>query len=548
MKAKIEKGEASNYQDASKIIERESVKENIDAKLNYLKKLYSKRSGLNLDDVETSSDFLGGSSIGSAGLGMGMGLQLRQELKMGLEQSLEIEGLKDYINLDLGDSLEGISDRKKMIDWVAPHEIAHLVDWDLSDASDNFTDERKEEIERLAEELSGVGDFEAEEIIKHSLKECLIDGLGFKMALAYGVSNPSLKSQKERTGCCVKAFIHAQNVFENIVEASLEKEQEDGADKECFFRHQIVILRMISSGEMLKKSADQLNVDQNLLILLDNTIKKLQNKFNELNVVFEIMNKENEQDFIKLGCDFFAGFDYESLIQQKREEDTRREREKEESDRSWERQKKARELATKRWQEKQEREKQKKEKEFWKDKSELKQYLDDLISISEKIGFSHTIYKIAEEVFSYAELHNVYKKNLESETLFYLLCDYPKNEAESRSAIFEIYKKTDLAKTSDKKASESGSFREVCTEKERFKNWQKLYKKIKEIIKNEAVLLKGTKYLVNDENILFLLKEFAKLYENFQKSVKNKNLDSKSLFEFKEKFQALFFGRLFNGK
>lgn len=250
-------------------LKKERVLEEIEHKAEYLKKLYELHTGLDLHHVDVEALDESGTTIGSVSVGLSQRPSLSQRQELTLEQRLEFRSKRDLIELAVGEDTEKIIQRFSMIDWVAPHEIAHLIDW----ASNHFTEKLLEnqimqnKIETIVRTIDPVKQELAKEMIALSFKESLIDGIGFYCASEYGTSDITHdQDRKKRKQDISTAFSTTMEIVKTII-------REEAHDEESQSRYQIILLRMIAVSK-------QISEDQKTTTLLEALFQQLNKETN----------------------------------------------------------------------------------------------------------------------------------------------------------------------------------------------------------------------------------------------------------------------------
>lgn len=147
---------------------------------------------------------------------MGLSLKLIQSLSQ--TQRLEIvQALCPVrydlptVELEMGPTLENTLKRSQFVDWVMPHELAHIVDWKCGEPARAFVNKATSEIEEVVQLLPAETRETGRILIASQLAECVIDGIGFQMAREIGVSdfqlaNPMTKPE-QRVPHIIKSFV-----------------------------------------------------------------------------------------------------------------------------------------------------------------------------------------------------------------------------------------------------------------------------------------------------------------------------------------------------
>lgn len=270
-------------------LKKERLLEDIENKTEYLKSLYTLHTGLDLHDVDVEALDESGTTIGSVSVGLSQRPSLSQRQELTLEQRLEFRSKRDLIELEVGEDTEKIIQRFSMIDWVAPHEIAHLIDW----ASNHFSEKLLEsqimqnKIKTIARAFDPVKQALAKEMIALSFKESLIDGIGFYCASEYGTSDIAHdQDRKKRKQDISTAFSTTMEIVKTII-------REEAHDEESQSRYQIILLRMITVSK-------QVSADQKTTTLLESAYDKLNQKTN-------LISDEQKNTLIALFTEAFDG-------------------------------------------------------------------------------------------------------------------------------------------------------------------------------------------------------------------------------------------------
>lgn len=221
------------------------VRETLEKRIEYLHQLYAASTGLDIGDIDGQVGSGGGSV---ASVGMSMSMSMRQEIKMQLSHAL---GTNSYIHFETDDyddgtssNLEGMRRRAPMVDWLVPHEVAHMVDKALHEPSENLIANYDTDIDAIVASGTEEDKVEWVEQLRHTMQESFMDGLGIKMALRYGTSDLNDQSVQER-------IVTLTGAFAGVVEVISEKLLQRGfaADNKIFAV--LTAIRMQANAEHL---------------------------------------------------------------------------------------------------------------------------------------------------------------------------------------------------------------------------------------------------------------------------------------------------------
>jgi hypothetical protein len=226
------------------------ILEQIGSKTTYLKELYELESGYDLGYL--SGHGTRGSGTGSVMSGAGVGVGVGAGIKV--SHSLVLEGVRDGIYLEMGDSLEDAQKRLGMEDFVAPHEIGHLMVNELNNLDKKVLVKFQKDIESICFSMDEDNRLEYEHNIGHHLKECVVDAVGVKMALDYGVSDPFIQNRNERLQSFLKGMISTSQVVLDLTQGNKLKDEEKRG-YEFFF------LRLIANIDHFIRLIDQMDFD-----------------------------------------------------------------------------------------------------------------------------------------------------------------------------------------------------------------------------------------------------------------------------------------------
>jgi len=291
MKAEIKEIEK---REAMILAQEEYLRDQIERQIDYLKEIYSIGTGLELEYVESRASQEAGNVIGSVSLSYG--LRLKQSLK--LEMGLELDAEHDNLTLEMGDDLESVKKRVAMVNWVAPHEIAHLVDIASNIHSRFFTEENLAPMETVVNNWSGNNQDLAKEMMLSIIKEIIIDAIGYRMLKEYGSANPFDQTETERIGAALRGYIAMMDVLENILRTHAE-------DEEMKSRYSAILLRMIAVGEIITEEARTNKVDEKLIKDTEREMEKLKAVFDNFNSETRFINEGQIRDIIEMCKGYF---------------------------------------------------------------------------------------------------------------------------------------------------------------------------------------------------------------------------------------------------
>lgn len=269
-------------------LKKDHLLEQIEHHADYLLNLYSAGTGILLHDVKGTALEEPGHVGGS--VSMTLRPALIQEQKLVLK--LELHAAKDELTLEMGDDMDSIRKRINMVNWVAPHEIAHLVD--RSQETVNRLFKENGAIYEQAQTLIGSwkeSDRElAGEMLGMTLQETAVDGIGFRLVKEHGTSDPFDESAAQRIAAALRGYVAEFDVLKTILRTHAET-------PEMKSRYSIIILRAIAAGETLMHEAEKSNVGLDVIEDVDAIS-------NELKDIFYVFNNETgfvaDTDILKI--------------------------------------------------------------------------------------------------------------------------------------------------------------------------------------------------------------------------------------------------------
>jgi len=291
MKAEIEEGEKH---EAMMSAQDEYLRDQIERQTDYLKEIYSIGTGLDLEYTESRASQEAGDVVGSVTLGHG--LRIKQSLK--LELKLELEAEKDNLTLEMGEDLESVKKRMAMVNWVAPHEIAHLVDIASDMHKRLFTEKELAPMDTVVNNWRGGNQELAREMMSSVVKETTIDAVGYRMVKEYGTANPLDSTKVERISSALRGYIAMMDVLENILQTHAE-------DEEMKSRYSAILLREIADGELIAEEARANNVDEKLISDTEREIEKLKTVFNNFNQETRFIDEGQIRDIVEMCKGYF---------------------------------------------------------------------------------------------------------------------------------------------------------------------------------------------------------------------------------------------------
>ena len=211
----------------------EQLEELITGKGEYLKCLVARGTGLEqISDTAVREEFSASDTPGSVMIGMSMSVGLRLVMTHTLSTSLSP---LDGISLKHGSTVEEKRKYLEVQDFVAAHEIGHVVDRELGvdggDYSKDFVKETyAESLVSIADRLAGgYGDKnKLVERMEHEVAECFIDGLGWRMSTEFGTGNLNDATVEQREATVANGFLQALKV----VSERIQREDVDDDDEE----------------------------------------------------------------------------------------------------------------------------------------------------------------------------------------------------------------------------------------------------------------------------------------------------------------------------
>lgn len=211
--------------------QREYLLEGIKRQISYLKEIYQIGTGLDLADTESKTSS-GGCSIASVSMGMRLMPELRQEMSLHLAD----EGI---IELEVEESFESIKKRTAVINWVVPHEIAHLAATATDVLLRIFTKEDTAEIKELTRSWPAKRNID--KLILAVAKEVVMDSVGYRLLKEYGSADPFDQSKAQRITAATTAFNATMDILEELAVKNAKK----------VFHYSVTALRAIASGQVL---------------------------------------------------------------------------------------------------------------------------------------------------------------------------------------------------------------------------------------------------------------------------------------------------------
>lgn len=258
-------------------IKKEYVRDTVEGQITYLQQIYGACTGLDLDiPAHAASDIGGASGMVQMGGSSGPTLQLRQNVTLSLKLQLK---RRDHMDLEIGDSLEEFEEKRKMADWVIPHEIAHVVDWKLKGVCAKRVSQHRHEIDRIG--AAAISRDEAKEKLirdglKYTAKECLIDGLGYRMVRAYGTTDLFDTTEPARITKAIEGFLATTGIFQKTVASQI-------ADEDMQSSGPFILLRMIAVAKILTQAVQEHHLSDKLIFQLNTTGADLEALYKSLN-------------------------------------------------------------------------------------------------------------------------------------------------------------------------------------------------------------------------------------------------------------------------
>lgn len=305
MKAEIEDAEK---REAMALAQEEYLRDQIEGQTDYLKEIYSIGTGLGLEYTESRASQEAGDVVGSVSLGHG--LRIKQSLK--LELKLELEAEKDNLTLEMGEDLESVKKRMAMVNWVAPHEIAHLVDIASDMHKRIFTEENLASMDAVVNNWRGSNPELAQQMMSSIVKETTIDAVGYRMLKEYGSANPFDQTKAERVAAALRGYIAMMDVLENILQTHAE-------DEEMKSRYSAILLREIADGEVITEEARTNKVDEKLIKDTEREMKKLKAVFDNFNSETRFVDEGQIRDIVEMCKGYFKKAEQVPIVRRPRE-------------------------------------------------------------------------------------------------------------------------------------------------------------------------------------------------------------------------------------
>jgi len=180
--------------------------------IKYLKDLYSYYTGIDLDGYAVDADDSSGGTIGSMGMGMSLGFRQCQELRQELRME---QHLSDYIQVEIGETPEMMQARMKIIDFVAPHEIAHAFSAYHSNFSEEIAASYGQAVEELVSDIASDQKDDFQKALNFILSESVIDGVGLALAIRYGTTKLSDETAESRLNTLAYSFAATMQVAQH---------------------------------------------------------------------------------------------------------------------------------------------------------------------------------------------------------------------------------------------------------------------------------------------------------------------------------------------
>lgn len=287
----------------------EYLLEQVEQQTSYLKEIYSIGTNLGLAYVESSASREMGEMVGSTSL------RMRQNLKQVLRLELKLELLpeQDSITLEMGDNLESIKKRLAMVNWVVPHEVAHLVDIATDMHKRLFTEAELKPMVSLIENWRGNKPELAKEMIPFIVKETVIDGVGYRLLKEHGSANPLEESKAERVAAALRGYVAMMDVLEHILNTNAE-------DEEIKARYSVILLREIADGQIIVDEARSNKVDPKIIRAAEREISKLNKAFSQFNRETRFIHEDQIGDIVDLFKNYFQKAEQVPLVPRSREE------------------------------------------------------------------------------------------------------------------------------------------------------------------------------------------------------------------------------------
>lgn len=288
-----------------RIEQEEALLAQIEQQTGYLCELYGAGTGLDLIEVRSAASREQGNTVGS--VSVGLGLAQRVELKNTLSLELIAE---DSLTLEMGNDLDSMKKRMAMVNWIAPHEIAHLVEL-ASDMSKRIFGEEgmSSSVRSLIENWRGDNQNLAREMIPLVMEETTIDAIGYRMVKEYGTANPLEEAKAERITAAMRGYVVAMDVIDYILKNSTE-------ENEMKARYSVVLLREIAVGEVVLEEAKNNKINREDVDNLKREIKKLRRTFDGFNRKTHFVESAQVQEIVTLCKDYFRKAEVVPLVRE----------------------------------------------------------------------------------------------------------------------------------------------------------------------------------------------------------------------------------------
>lgn len=300
--------EESEKRESMASAQEEYLRDQIERQTDYLKEIYAIGTGLGLEYVKSQASSEAGDVVGSVFLGRG--LSIKQGLE--LELKLELEAVGDNITLEMGKDLESVKKRMAMVNWVAPHEIAHLVDIASDMHKHLFTEEELAPMNAVVNNWRGNNQELARDMMSSIVKETTIDAVGYRMLKEYGSANPFDQTKAERITAALRGYIAMMDVLENILQTHAE-------DEEMKSRYSAILLREIADGETITEEARTNEVDEKIIRDTEHEIEKLRTVFENLNRETHFIDEGQVRNIIEMCKGYFKKAEQVPFVRRPRE-------------------------------------------------------------------------------------------------------------------------------------------------------------------------------------------------------------------------------------
>lgn len=286
----------------------EYLRAQVERQTDYLREIYSIGTGLGLEYVESRATREAGAVVGS--VFFGQGLRMKQTFKP--ELRLELMAERGNISLEMGEDLESVKKRTAMVNWVAPHEIAHLVEAASDMHTRLFSEKELAPVRGIVKNWKGGNQELAGEAMSSIVNEITIDAVGYRMLKEHGSANPFDQTQAERIAAALRGYVAMMDVLEHVLHTRAE-------DEEMRSLYSAILLREIAAGETIVEDARANGVDERTVTETEHEIEKLRIVFKSFNQETRFIDDGQVEDVIEMCKGYFEKAGKVPLVRRSRE-------------------------------------------------------------------------------------------------------------------------------------------------------------------------------------------------------------------------------------